>query len=207
VLTVGKDARGVERMLKEGGLACPGCEGRLAPWGHARKRVIFGPGRRGKVVRPRRSRCRGCGVTHVLLAAGLLARRPDEAQVIGAALAAAAQGQGHRRIARLLGVPADTVRGWLRRFAALAGRVREVFTGVAAAVSADPVPLAPAASAIADAVVAVMAAAAAIAVRWPQLLTVSPWEVACAVTDASLMAPVIMVRAVNTTSPLPAGGW
>ncbi len=146
-------------------------------------------------------------MTHVLLAAGLLARRPDEAQVIGAALAAAARGQGHRRIARLPGVPADTVRGWLRRFAGLAGRVREVFTGVAAAVSADPVPLAPAASAIADAVVAVMAAAAAIAVRWPQLLTVSPWEVACAVTDASLMAPVIMVRAVNTTSPLPAGGW
>ena len=103
MLTVGKDARGVERMLKEGGLACPGCEGRLAPWGHARKRVIFGPGRRGRVVRPRRSRCRGCGVTHVLLAAGVLARRPDEAGVIGAELAAAARGQGHRRIARLLG--------------------------------------------------------------------------------------------------------
>ncbi len=207
MLTVGKDARGVEQMLKEGGLCCPCCEGRLAPWGYARRRVIFGPGRRGKVVRPRRSRCCGCGVTHVLLPAGLLARRPDEVQVIGAALAAAARGQGHRRIARLLEVPEDTVRGWLRRFAGLAGRVREVFTRVAAAVSADPVPLEPAGSLVADAVVAVAAAAEAIAGRWPQLLAVSPWEVACAVTDGSLMAPVIMVRAVNTNSPLPAGGW
>ena len=206
MLTVGKDARGVERMLKEGGLACPGCEGRLAPWGRARRRVVFGPGRRGRVVRPRRSRCRGCGVTHVLLAAGLLARRPDEAEVIGAALAAAARGQGHRRIARLLGVPADTVRGWLRRFAGLAGPVREAFTRVAAAVSADPVPLAPAGSPVADAVVAVVAAAEAVGRRWPQLLTVSPWEIACAVTGASLMAPVIMVRAINTNSLLPAGG-
>lgn len=206
MLTVGKDARGVERMLKEGGLSCPGCEGRLAPWGHARRRVIFGPGRRGRVVRPRRSRCRGCGVTHVLLAAGLLARRPDEADVIGAALAAAARGQGHRRIARLLGVPADTVRGWLRRFAGLAGLVREAFTRVAAAVSPDPVPLAPAGSPVADAVVAVVAAAEAAGRRWPQLLVVSPWEIACAVTGASLMAPVIVVRAINTNSLLPAGG-
>ena len=206
MLTVGRDAAGVERMLKEGSLCCPCCEGRLAPWGHARKRVIFGPGRRGRVVRPRRSRCRGCRVTHVLLAAGMLARRPDEAQVIGAALAAAARGQGHRRIARVLGVPADTVRGWLRRFAGLAGHVREAFTGVAAAVSADPVPLAPAGSPVADAVAAVVAAAQAIGRRWPQLLMVSPWEVACAVTSGSLMAPVIMVRAVNANSPLPAAG-
>jgi hypothetical protein len=59
---------------------------------------------------------------------------------------------------------------------------------------------------VADAVVAVAAAAEAIAGRWPQLLTVSPWEMACAVTGATLMAPVIMVAAVNTNSPLPAGG-
>jgi hypothetical protein len=136
----------------------------------------------------------------------MLVRRADEAQVIGAALADAARGRGHRRIARELGVPADTVRGWLRRFAARAGQVREIFTQVAAAVSADPVPLAPAGSAVADAVVAVAAAARAVAGRWPQLLTVSPWEIASAVTGATLMAPVITARAVNTSSPLPAGG-
>jgi hypothetical protein len=200
VLTVGKDAGRVERMLEEGSLSCPGCGGRLARWGHAPERVVFGPGRRGRVVRPRRSRCTGCGVTHVLLPAGLLSRRPDEARVIGAALAAAARGQGHRRIARVLGVPADTVRGWLRRLTRQAGQVRDVFTRVAAAVSADPVPLAPAGSAAGDAVAAVAAAAAAIGRRWPRLLTVSPWEIASAVTNASLMASVIMVRAANMSS-------
>jgi len=206
MLAVTIDPAVLEADLEAGRLCCPGCGGRLARWGHARRRVIFGPGRRGRVVRPRRSRCSGCGVTHVLLPAGLLARRPDEAGVIGAALAAAALGRGRRRIARELGIPEDTVRGWLRRFAGRAGQVREIFTKVAAAVNADPVPLEPAGSPVADAVVAVAAAAEAIAGRWPQLLTVSPWEMACAVTGASLMAPVIMVAAVNTNSPLPAGG-
>jgi hypothetical protein len=62
------------------------------------------------------------------------------------------------------------------------------------------VPLAPAGSPVGDAVVAVAAAAEAIASRWPRLVTVSPWEIASAVTNASLMAPVIMVRAANTSS-------
>jgi hypothetical protein len=67
VLTVGNDAAGVERMLEEGSLGCPWCGGRLARWGHARKRTVFGPGREGWEVRPRRSRCTACRVTHVLL--------------------------------------------------------------------------------------------------------------------------------------------
>jgi len=142
----------------------------------------------------------------MLLPAAILARRADEAQVTGAAVAAAARGRGHRRIARELRVPAGTVRRWLRRFAARAGQVREIFTRLAAAVSADPVPLAPAGSAVADAVVAVAAAAQAIAVRWPQLTAVSPWEIASAVTGATLMAPVITARAVNANWPLPGIG-
>jgi hypothetical protein len=201
VLTVGNDAAGVERMLGEGSLRCPLCGGRLARWGHARRRVVFGPGRKGREIRPRRSRCAGCGVTHVLLPARLLLRRPDEAVVIGASLAAAARGQGHRRIAGELQVPEDTVRGWLRRAAGRAGQVREVFTGVAAAVSADPVPLDPAGSPLADALVAVAAAAAAAAGRWPRLLTVSPWEIASAVTNATLLSPVMGAGAFNATSP------
>ena len=44
MLTVGNDAGRVERMLQEGGLSCPGCEGRLAGWGHGRQRAVFGPG-------------------------------------------------------------------------------------------------------------------------------------------------------------------
>jgi hypothetical protein len=116
VLTVGNDAGRVERMLEEGGLSCPDCGGRLAGWGRGRRRQVFGPGRRARqVVRPRRSRCTACRVTHMLLPARLLLRRMDEAAVAGAALAAAARGLGHRRAAREVGVPEDTVRGWLRR--------------------------------------------------------------------------------------------
>jgi hypothetical protein len=200
VLTVGNDAARVERMLEEGSLGCPGCGGRLAGWGHARKRAVFGPGRKGREVRPRRSRCTACRVTHVLLPARLLLRRMDEAPVIGAALAAAARGQGCRGVAAGVGVPADTVRGWLRRVAGRAGLVREEFTKVAAAVSVDPVPLEPAGSLLADALVAVAAAAAAVAGRWPRLLAVSPWEIAAAVTDATLLAPVMAVRGFNASS-------
>ena len=70
VLTVGNDAWRVERMLEEGGLSCPGCGGRLAGWRHGRQRAVFGPGRRTRrMVRPRRSRCMACGVTHMLLPA------------------------------------------------------------------------------------------------------------------------------------------
>jgi hypothetical protein len=141
-----------------------------------------------------------CGVTHVLLPARLLLRRPDEAPVIGAALTAAARGLGHRRIAGELGVPEDTVRGWLRRAAGRAGQVREVFTKVAAAVSTDPVPLDPAGAPLADALVAVAAAAAAVAGRGPRLLTVSPWEIAAAVTNATLLAPVMAAAAFNASS-------
>lgn len=200
MLTVGNDAERVERMLEEGSLGCPVCGGRLARWGYALERVVFGPARRGRVVRPRRSRCTACRVTHVLLPARLLLRRPDEAPVIGAALAAAARGHGHRLAARELGVPEDTVRGWLRRAAGRAGQVREVFTGVAAGLSADPVPLEPAGSPLADALVAVASAAAAVAGRWPELLAVSAWEIASAVTNATLMAPVMAAGAFNASS-------
>lgn len=200
MLTVGNDAVRVERMLEEGSLRCPGCGGRLARWGHARKRTVFGPGRKGRKIRPRRSRCTACRVTHVLLPARLLLRRMDEALVIGSALAAAARGQGARGVAAGVGVPVDTVRGWLSRAAGRAGLVREVFTGLAAALSPDPVPLEPAGSPLADALVAVAAAAAAAAGRWPRLLMVSPWEIASAVTNATLMAPLMAAGPFNASS-------
>jgi len=66
MLTVSNDAAGVARLLDAGGLACPGCRGRLARWGFARQRTVFGPGRCSWTARPRRSRCTGCKVTHVL---------------------------------------------------------------------------------------------------------------------------------------------
>ena len=84
--------------------------------------------------------------------------------------------------------------------AALAAAAREVFTKVAAAVSEDPVPLEPAGSPLGDALVAVAAAAAAAADRWPRLLAVSPWEIAAAVTNATLLAPVMAARMFNASS-------
>jgi hypothetical protein len=114
VLTVEADVGSVERRLTAGGVSCPGCGGRLAPWGWARPRVLRGSGVTTLLVRPRRACCRGCDRTHVLLPVVALVRRADLVEVIGAALAARAAGAGCRRIAAGLGRPVDTVRGWLR---------------------------------------------------------------------------------------------
>lgn len=50
-----------------------------------------------------------------LLPVSCLVRRVDVVGVIGAGLAYAASGWGHRRIAQQLGRPAGTVRGWMRQ--------------------------------------------------------------------------------------------
>ena len=127
MLTVETDPVAVEQRLGSGRLACPGCSGVLARWGHARgRRVRDTDG--GLWIVPRRARCTGCGVTHVLLPVVLLVRRADTAAVIGAGLTAKATGAGHRLIAALLGRPPETVRGWLRRFAERVEAVRAVFT-------------------------------------------------------------------------------
>ncbi|HEY5986558.1 MAG TPA: hypothetical protein VIV12_09300 [Streptosporangiaceae bacterium] len=123
MVTVGVDPRVVERRLVAGRLRCPGCSGRLAGWGHARQWVIRGVGGIGWRLRPRRSRCADCGVTHVLLPVNCLLRRADGAVVIWAGLAASAAGVGYRKIASGLGCPASTVAGWLARFRSRAGLV------------------------------------------------------------------------------------
>ncbi len=83
--------------------------------------------------------------THVLLEAGLAARRADTAAVIASAIEAkAATGHGHRVIAALLGRAASTVRGWLRAFAASAGPITEVFTALSHRDGADAAGLWPA---------------------------------------------------------------
>jgi hypothetical protein len=127
----------------------------------------------------------------VLLPAWLLSRRCDGTAVIGDMLARAARGQGFRSIAAATRVPADTVRDRLRRFRRSAGRVREFFTGLAGVLSPDPVPLEPAGSGLADAVVAVAAAASAAAGRWPGALAVSGWELAAVLTLGSLLSPSV----------------
>ena len=144
MLTVNADRDVVERQLGNGELACPSCWGVLARWGNWVARRVRLPGRldgeqdRHVVLVPRRSRCRGCGVTHVLLPAWCLARRADAGEVIGLALEASAAGAGHRVIAERLGRPASTVRGWLRSLARRAEQVRSVFTALAASLVTDP---------------------------------------------------------------------
>jgi hypothetical protein len=201
MVTVGADARVVESRLAAGRLRCPACSGVLAGWGHARERVIRGGGGIGWRLRPRRSRCGGCGGTHVLLPVSCLLRRADGVAVIWAALAGKAGGLGYRPIASALGRPASTVRDWLARFASRAGAVRGLFTVWLCALDADPPPLAPAGSVVADAVAAVTAAAAAAGRRWAgRLVSLSPGEMASSVSGGLLLAPGFSPEWINTSS-------
>jgi hypothetical protein len=198
MLTVGVDPVGVEKLLRGGGLSCPGCASVVVPWGFARPRWLRCAD--GCVrLRPRRSRCPGCGATHVLLPLVALLRRADAAAVIGTALALKAAGLGHRRIAARLGRPTATVRGWVRRFAGRAEGLRSWFTTLALVVDAGPGRLEPTGSPVADAVAAVGAAVAAMVRRWPVLLTVSAWEVACAVTRGRMLTPGDPPQWINTS--------
>jgi Domain of unknown function (DUF6431) len=195
MVTVDGDARVVEGRLGAGRLRCPVCSGRLAAWGHARRRVVRGGGAIGWWLRPRRARCSGCGVTHVLLPVGCLLRRADGVAVIWAALAGKAAGLGYR-----LGRAASTVRDWLSRFAARAGLVRGLFTAWLCALDADPPPLPPAGSAVADAVAAVTAAATAARRRWAgRLVSLSPGELASSVSGGLLLSPSWAPEWINTS--------
>ena len=187
MLTVETDVDVVEERLRSGGLACPGCAGVLSGWGRARARTVRGPDSLLWIV-PRRSRCTDCRATHVLLPVLVLARRTDTAAVIGAALAAKAAGAGHRRIAAVLCRVPETVRGWLRRFAARVEAVRAVFTWWCRALDPDPVLPGPAGSALADALASIIAAARALAARFG-LGEVPVWQVAAAVSAGRLLSP------------------
>jgi Domain of unknown function (DUF6431) len=188
VLTVNGDRDVVERQLGNGELACPSCGGVLGGWGSAVTRPVRQMEGRDELVMPRRSRCRDCRATHVLLPVQLLSRRADAGAVIGRALEAKAAGAGHRAVAGLLGRPESTVRGWLRALARNAGSVRERFTSLAASLVTDPPLPVPAGSPLADAVAAVAASAAA-AVLLPGVGVVARWELASAVTCGLLLAP------------------
>jgi hypothetical protein len=198
MLTVGVDAAEVERRLVTGGLSCPGCQGVLAGWGHARTRVIRGVAGLWR-LRPRRARCRGCEATHVLLPLGVLLRRADEAGVVGAAITAKATGLGVRPIAGLLDRPVETVRGWLRRFVGRAEAVRGWFTGLLCAVAPDPVVPQVVGSVWAAAVAAMRAAAVAVVARFA-VIGVTVWQVIGAVCAGRLLAPGWPAGSINTSS-------
>ena len=57
-MVVGIGESAIEPALLAGGIRCPDCEARLAPWGHAREREVrmrYG----GRLLRPRRGRAAG----------------------------------------------------------------------------------------------------------------------------------------------------
>lgn len=188
MLTVEDSAGSVERRLAAGELACP-CGGVLAPWGFGRERVVLGAALVARTLRPRRSRCRSCRVTHVLLTVFGLARRAYSAELIGAALAGAAGGKGSARVAGELGVPRSAVRRWVARLAGRAGPAREFFTLLMVAAGRDPVMPAAGGSALADAVSAIAGSAVAAAERWPHLGEVPVWQAASAASGGLLIAP------------------
>jgi hypothetical protein len=145
----------------------------------------------------------------VLLPVFCLLRRAYSVGVIGGALAAkAARGAGHRPIAVVLGAPASTVRGWLRRFSGRAERVRVFFTGLAIATGVDVAPPGPAGPGTADAVAAVGVLFAATLQRFSGsglVGAVTGWEVASAASGGRLLSPgwppAKVGSARNTTSP------
>lgn len=184
MIMVNGDASMVEADLIGGRLTGGCCGGVLGPWAHARGRTVRGFGVEA-VVRPRRARCRACGVTHVLLPDGCLLRRRDRVEVIGSALVQHAAGVGHRPIAARLGVPASTVRGWLRRFRMSAPEIAGFFfRWVLVLAPASDLPN-PSGSLIVDAVEAVGLAARSAIRRFG---LAGPWHIAGRLTGGGLLS-------------------
>lgn len=136
--------------------------------------------------------CTACGATHVLLPTVALLRRCDIAEVIGEALALKVAGWGHRRIGSVFGMPATTVRGWLRRFGRRAERIRVHFTALAYRLDPTLGAVEPRGSPIADAFEAMVVAAGAAARRFGEAPL---WGFVAGATGGLLLA--------NTTSPFP----
>jgi len=175
--------------LATGKVDCPDCAGVLRPWGWARPRGVHGI---TGVVRPRRARCSGCSVTHVLLPVTVLVRRAYAVVVIGAALLARAGGSGHRRIAVELGVAAATVRGWLRVMGSRLEATRLHLLQVAHRAGVDqPVPKALGCP-WRDVLAALGAATAALIGRFGGFGVLGPvtaWQVAVACSAGRLLSP------------------
>jgi hypothetical protein len=188
------DAASVEARLLAGQITCLGCGGELRPWGFARWRTLRDRGRPVR-LRPRRSRCRGCRMSHVLLPTLVLLRRVDLAAVIGAALVARhVERRSRAEVVRAAGAPWDTVRGWLRRFEERAVGIRAEFAALAQGWDAELSPIEPRGSAALDALEAIGVAAAAAVHRFgPTPL----WNLVAGASGGRLLA--------NTSPPLPAG--
>ena len=130
-------------------------------------------------------------MTHVLLPVSLLLRRAYATEVIWAALKAKAAGGGYRRIAAAVGIPACTVRRWLRVMGRRAAAVRGWFIGVAVAAGVDVSIPPKTRTAVGDVLAAVGAARSAIVSRFGSGVggAVTAVSVAVACSGARLLAP------------------
>lgn len=189
MLTVEADQGRVELRLAAGQVDCPGCPRALRAWGWARPRGVRGL---VGVLRPRRARCPGCLVTHVLLPLTVLARRAYACEVIGAALVARAGGSGHRPIGNRLGVPVATVRGWLRVMGSRLETTRLHLLAVTSRAGVDwAVPKA-LGSPWSDLLAALGAATVAVTGRFGPVGVLGPvtaWQVAAGCSGGRLLAP------------------
>jgi hypothetical protein len=201
VVTVRGDAARVEERLAAGALRCPACAGVLAGWGHAVVRVVRTESGIGWRVRPRRARCRSCGITHVLLPLRCLLRRGSEATLIWAALAMRAAGRKLAAIAAALVLPVWTVRDWVARFAGRAEAVRSAFMRLLPTLDPHAPAVEPTGSVVADALAAIGAAARAAGVFRSAVGAVSPCELAAHLSRGLLLAPSFDPESINT-SPL-----
>jgi hypothetical protein len=207
VVTVRGSAGSVESRLLAGVLRCP-CGGVLGPWGHARRRRVAMPGG-WQAFRPRRSRCRRCGRTHVLLPADLWSRRRYGAAVIMAVLVLAAQAAAAGRAAARpwlavpggrRQVPASTARSWRSRFTARAGVLREQLAGLLPRVSQEEAarPLAAAGSAAGECLAVLEAVTRGLRGR-PRMAGLAPHEAAAHLSGALWLAPAVPSLRFNTT--------
>jgi hypothetical protein len=204
VPTVSHAVQVVEAQLRAGQLECLalGCGGVLAPWWYGVSREIAGLEGAAERVRPRRAICGSCGKTRVLLPDTMLRRRQYRVEVIGAALVAAAGGVPWTRIAARIGVPFETVRGWLRRFTRRAEVVRAWLLGLLDALADDPLLPAGEAGAVAGALSVLAELHRQMPARWPLVAALSPWQLAARLSRSGLLAPAWPPGLINASSPV-----
>ena len=210
MVTVRGPAESVESRLAAGALRCP-CGGVLAPWGHARRRLVAVP-EGWREFWPRRARCRRCGRTHVLLPADLWSRRRYGAAVIVTVLVSAAQAAAAgRAVARpWLAAPGGGRGGAGVDGQVVAGAVRGPGRGAAgAAVRLLPLAeqaaraLVPAGSPGGDRLAVLEAVTAGLGRRFPRLAAAMAHEVAAHLSGGCWLAPAVPALGFNT-SLLPA---
>ena len=169
---------------------CPSCSSPVVFWSGYWRHVRWQQ-RERKIFIPR-VRCRGCGVSHALLPAFVLARRLDAAESAGLVIGQVAAGAyGVRPAAAAAGVPHTTARGWVRRFAARAGELAVSFAALAAELGGQVVRPLPG---LLRSAVAAIGAGFAAAAGLPGWAVLGRWRFAGAVTGGSLLAA-------NVTSP------